>query len=110
MGSGKRKNPDYAAQVLRMLRAGACTSEQIKARYGLHRKVLDRLEQQGLLTRASSPRQTLHAITPAGVAACPPRNPASAGRALAEARQGQAVSGPGALRQGGFHPGRERFE
>ncbi len=97
----------YSAKVLQMLRAGDCTGEQIKARYGLHKKPLDRLEEEGFLTRTVSPQKTAYAITEAGRAACPPRNPATALRTLAAPKQGDGVHGPSRSRQGARRAGQE---
>lgn len=102
--------PGYEAKLLRMLRAGDATNEQITAAHGLRTRLLNRLVLDGLIERKSvNNRSVVYSITDAGRAACPPRNPAAASRTIVSPQQGEGVQGSSLQRKGGLKPAPERL-
>jgi hypothetical protein len=99
-----RKNPlgHDISRVLLALRAGPLAAEQIMERFGLAgRAWAAALVRAGYASRLGDSRAATYRITEAGLAACPPRNPALLTlRRQPPAPRGANVRGPTSQRIG----------
>lgn len=96
------KTQHWCNRLLQALRAGPLSEAQIQARIGLRSKPLGYLADKGFVERrVDGEPPALYAITEAGLAACPPRNPAAASRAVHR----QPPARTAYLRQGRVHLG-----
>jgi DNA-binding MarR family transcriptional regulator len=105
MANGTRRHRigNYDALIMQMLRAGDCSLQQIRSRYGYRSKALDRLVDKGWITRRTVADEWIYALTDAGHQACPPRNPVATTRVIATSQQGIGINGPTQVRQGSKH-------